>query len=89
MLRARRTAEAVLDAHPDIQRIRIDSDLQEVRTGWEGGAVLVNDPAAAHAGEVGRRYRLDELQQVWLGRAGVGYVLFTPSTSPTDRSPRP
>jgi len=49
----------------------------------------VNDPAAAHAGEVGRRYRLDELQQVWLGRAGVGYVLFTPSTSPTDRSPRP
>jgi len=60
-----------------------------VLTGWEGGEVLVNDPAAAHAGEVGRRYRLDELQQVWLGRAGVGYVLFTPSTSPTDRSPRP
>jgi probable phosphoglycerate mutase len=36
MLRARRTAEAVLNACPDIQRMRIDSDLQEVRTGWQG-----------------------------------------------------
>ena len=36
MLRARRTAEAVLDAHSELQRLRIDSDLQEVRTGWEG-----------------------------------------------------
>jgi broad specificity phosphatase PhoE len=36
MLRARRTAEAALEAHPELQRIRIDSDLQEVRTAWEG-----------------------------------------------------
>jgi hypothetical protein len=60
-----------------------------VLTGWEGGEVLVNDPAAPHAGEVARRYRLDELRRAWLARAGVGYVLFTPSTSPTGRSPRP
>src|SRR5260221_10448635 len=36
MLRARRTAEAVLAQRSDLTRIRIDSDLQEVRTGWEG-----------------------------------------------------
>ncbi len=60
-----------------------------VLTGWEGGEVLVNDPAAPRAGEVARRYRLDDLRRVWLERAGVGYVLFTPSTSPSGRSPRP
>ncbi len=36
MLRARRTASVVLDAHPELQRLRIDSDLQEVRSGWQG-----------------------------------------------------
>jgi broad specificity phosphatase PhoE len=36
MLRARRTAEAVLAAHPQLGRIRIDRDLLEVRTAWEG-----------------------------------------------------
>src|ERR671938_115878 len=36
MLRARRTAAAILDRCPDLERVRIDSDLQEVRTGWEG-----------------------------------------------------
>jgi broad specificity phosphatase PhoE len=36
MLRARRTAEAVLTPRPEPQRVRIDSDLHEVRTGWEG-----------------------------------------------------
>jgi probable phosphoglycerate mutase len=36
MLRARRTAEAALAAHPGLGRVRIDSDLQEVRTAWEG-----------------------------------------------------
>jgi broad specificity phosphatase PhoE len=36
MLRARRTADAVLAAHPDVGRVRIDSDLLEVRTGWQG-----------------------------------------------------
>ena len=43
-------------------------------TGFEGGEVLVNDPAAPTRAEVARRYRLDELVRVWLGRAGVGYV---------------
>jgi Peptidase_C39 like family len=47
-----------------------------VLTGYEGDHVFVNDPAAPRAEEVGRRYRLDELRRVWLGRAGVGYVLF-------------
>jgi broad specificity phosphatase PhoE len=36
MLRARRTAEAVLLAHPELQRVRLDSDLHEVRTSWQG-----------------------------------------------------
>ena len=36
MLRARRTADEVLNLHPRLGRVRIDSDLQEVRTSWEG-----------------------------------------------------
>ena len=49
-----------------------------VITGYEGEAVLVNDPVAPTAATVARRYRLDEVVQIWLGRAGVGYVLFKP-----------
>jgi broad specificity phosphatase PhoE len=36
LLRARRTAEAVLGVHPELGRIKIDSDLLEVRTAWQG-----------------------------------------------------
>jgi|SRR5579859_1178718 len=36
MLRARRTAEAVLASRQDVTRIRLDSDLHEVRNSWEG-----------------------------------------------------
>lgn len=36
MLRARRTAEVVLGVHPELGRLRMDSDLLEVRTGWQG-----------------------------------------------------
>jgi broad specificity phosphatase PhoE len=36
MLRARHTAHTVLSSHPRIRRVRIDSDLHEVRTGWQG-----------------------------------------------------
>jgi broad specificity phosphatase PhoE len=36
MLRARRTADAILCAHPSIPRVRIDADLQEVRSAWQG-----------------------------------------------------
>jgi broad specificity phosphatase PhoE len=36
MLRARSTADLVLNNHPWLARVRIDSDLQEVRTGWQG-----------------------------------------------------
>jgi hypothetical protein len=50
-----------------------------ILTGYEGEHVLVNDPGAAGDGDVARRYRLDELTRVWLGRAGVGYVIFPAS----------
>jgi broad specificity phosphatase PhoE len=36
MLRARRTAEVILARHPELTRIRIDRDLQEIRSAWEG-----------------------------------------------------
>lgn len=36
LLRARRTAAAILARHPRAGRVRIDSDLIEVRTAWEG-----------------------------------------------------
>jgi broad specificity phosphatase PhoE len=36
MLRARKTAEVILRAHPDLGRVRQDVDLMEVKTGWEG-----------------------------------------------------
>jgi hypothetical protein len=49
-----------------------------VLTGWDDDAVLVNDPAASLARDVPRRYPLEEICRVWLGRTGVGYVLFDP-----------
>jgi hypothetical protein len=51
-------------------------------TGWQGDEVLVNDPGAAGAASVARRYRLDELARVWLERTGVGFVIFP---LPTER----
>jgi broad specificity phosphatase PhoE len=36
MLRARRTAEAVLAEQHTVKRIHLDSDIQEIRTGWQG-----------------------------------------------------
>ena len=36
MLRARRTAETILQRHPALGRVRIDSNLHEIRTSWEG-----------------------------------------------------
>jgi hypothetical protein len=35
MLRARATARAIAAPHPDL-RVRLDRDLLEVRTGWQG-----------------------------------------------------
>lgn len=48
-----------------------------VLTGYAASEVLVNDPAAPSAAAVPRRYRLAELERVWLARSGVGYVFFT------------
>jgi hypothetical protein len=53
-----------------------------VLTGCAGDEVFVNDPAAPRSADVARRYRLDELRQVWLARSGVGYVLFPPTPRP-------
>ena len=36
MLRARRTAAAILAQHAELARVRIDRDLQEIGTGWQG-----------------------------------------------------
>ena len=47
-----------------------------VLTGYDGDDALVNDPAAASASTVPRRYPRRELENVWLDRAGVGYVFF-------------
>jgi hypothetical protein len=49
-----------------------------VLTGADDQDVLVNDPAASTRAEVARRYRLDEITRVWLGRSGVGYVFCPP-----------
>lgn len=57
-----------------------------VLTGCEGRDVLVNDPAAATAADVPRRYRRDEFVRVWLERTGVGYVLFSPTGTPAAPS---
>jgi hypothetical protein len=52
-----------------------------VLTGWDGDEVLVNDPAAPSASQAPRRYRLDELERVWLDRTGMGFVIFPPDLS--------
>jgi probable phosphoglycerate mutase len=39
MLRARKTADRILAAHAQLGRVRLDADLQEVRTGWQGEPV--------------------------------------------------
>jgi probable phosphoglycerate mutase len=36
LLRARKTAAAVLACHPELDRVRLSKDLLEIRTGWQG-----------------------------------------------------
>jgi hypothetical protein len=50
-----------------------------VLTGYEDGVVLANDPAAPTTVTVPRRYRRADLTRAWLGRRGIGYVLFDPT----------
>ena len=50
-----------------------------VLTGGDRTHVFVNDPVASTVAEVPRRYALEEIERVWIGRAGVGYVLFAPA----------
>src|SRR2546430_10460405 len=58
-----------------------------VLTGYEGDAVLVNDPAAATAASVARRYRLDQPCRAWLERARRGDVLLPAPPSPRAAPP--
>jgi hypothetical protein len=60
-----------------------------VLTGQDGDDVFVNDPAAPSAATVARRYRLDELRRVWLGRTGIGYVLFAGTPGGSSAPPAP
>lgn len=55
-----------------------------VLTGCDRDHVFVNDPVAPTSADVPRRYRLDELQRVWLDRTGIGYVLFRPDQRKTS-----
>jgi len=52
-----------------------------VLRGYDGGRVLVNDPAAASREEVPRAYKLNEFLHVWLTRAALAYVLLPPPGS--------
>ena len=70
MLRARRTAEAVVAQQTSVQRVRIDSDLMEIRTSWEGEALaslenvaLVNGAHAQKTVELDENFVAHERQQ--------------------------
>lgn len=41
LLRARKTAAVVLRRQPDLERVRIDGNLTEIRTGWQGESLAV------------------------------------------------
>ncbi len=47
-----------------------------VLTGYDGNTVFVNDPAAPSELEVRRTYAIADVHRVWIGRVGLGYVLF-------------
>jgi hypothetical protein len=48
-------------------------------TGYDGDDALVNDPVASDRTTVARKYRVADLERVWLDRSGVGYVFFDPA----------
>ncbi|HET6314959.1 MAG TPA: histidine phosphatase family protein [Chloroflexota bacterium] len=74
MLRARKTASVILSRQPLVDRVRIDSDLQEIRTGWQGEPLAslerINWDFYAHPrsdDDESLRMVHDRMQR-WLGR---------------------
>ncbi|MDQ3809833.1 MAG: histidine phosphatase family protein [Chloroflexota bacterium] len=74
MLRARATAATILAHQPGLDRVRIDRDLQEVRTGWQGepldALARINWDFYAHprhASDESLQAILDRMQR-WLRR---------------------
>ena len=53
---------------------RTSGHLLTIRGLTDDGYALVNDPAAHEVADVPRRYRLSDLETVWLRRNGVAYV---------------
>lgn len=60
---------------PGAALARTDGHLVVI-TGQQGDEVCVNDPAAPDPVDVPGRVKLGDLERVWLGRVGVGYVFF-------------
>lgn len=57
---------------------RTSGHLLTIRGLTDDGHALVNDPAAHEVEDVPRRYRLSDLETVWLRRNGVAYVFTGP-----------
>lgn len=70
-----RAAEGELEGAP---YPRTSGHLLVLRGLTDDGYALVHDPAASEVGEVPRRYRLSDLETVWLRRNGVAYVFTGP-----------
>ncbi len=74
MLRARKTAAAIMACQPQLDRMRIDSDLVEIRTAWQGQPLTslerINWDFYAHprAGDDESLQSIHDRMQRWLLR---------------------